>query len=313
MIKLSYKDRAEWLEIRRGYIGGSDAGAVAGCNPYVGPYGVWLDKTGGAMGNDGGSIVTEVGSYLEQFVADKFTETTGKKVQKVNFVLVNEQYPWACADIDRRIVGEDAILECKTTNSFGNAKLIRSGEYPMTWYCQMMHYLAVTGAKKAYLAVLIASRDFQIFELERDEAEIESLMNMEWKFWEHVKDGTPPVPNAADADAVAESHQGDTVNDTPLDMTGETKLLQDYADATEALDDAQSRVNELKAQICAALGEYETGIASGFRVTWTPQTRKTFDAKRYAKDTGLDLSSYYKESTSRVFRFSKVNTAPQGE
>ena len=313
MIKLSYKDRNEWLELRKGYIGGSDAGAVAGVNPWVGPYGVWLDKTGRAMGEDKSSIVTEVGSYLEQFVADKFTETTGKKVQRVNFILVNEEYPWACADVDRRIVGEDAILECKTTNSFGNAKLIRSGEYPMTWYCQMMHYLAVTGAKKAYLAVLIASRDFQIFELERDEAEIKALMDMEFNFWQHVKDDTQPTPNASDADAVAEDFQGETIKDTPLDMTAETSLLQQYAQATEELDDVQKRVNDLKTQICAAMGDYETGLASGFRVTWTPQTRKTFDAKRYAKDTGLDLTPYYKESTSRVFRFSKVDAAPQGE
>ena len=312
--KIPYKDRAEWLELRRGYIGGSDAGAVAGFNPWVGPYGVWLEKTGKAMGEDKSTITTEVGSYLEQFVADKFTEETGKKVQRVNFILTNTEYPWACADIDRRIVGEDAILECKTTNSFDNMKLIRGGEYPMTWYCQMMHYMAVTGAKKAYLAVLVASRDFQIFELERDEVEIDGLMKLEEEFWQNVMNETPPAANAADADAVSEfGNQAATISDTPLDLTPETKLLQDYADASDELDVAEKRVKELKTQICAAMGDYETGVASGFRVSWTPQTRRTFDTKKFGAVTKMDLTPYYKESTSRVFRFSKVNTAPQGE
>ena len=35
MIKeISYQSKEEWLSIRKGYIGGSDAGAVVGLNPY---------------------------------------------------------------------------------------------------------------------------------------------------------------------------------------------------------------------------------------------------------------------------------------
>ena len=36
----------EWLEERRKSIGGSDAAALVGMNPYVTPYTLWADKTG---------------------------------------------------------------------------------------------------------------------------------------------------------------------------------------------------------------------------------------------------------------------------
>ena len=47
MIKRIYTaSREEWLALRRGYIGGSDAAAVVGLSPYVTPYQVWAEKTG---------------------------------------------------------------------------------------------------------------------------------------------------------------------------------------------------------------------------------------------------------------------------
>ena len=36
----------EWLQQRRKGIGGSDAGALCGVNPYASPVTVYLDKTG---------------------------------------------------------------------------------------------------------------------------------------------------------------------------------------------------------------------------------------------------------------------------
>ena len=37
--------REEWLELRKKYIGGSDASAVVGMNPYRSAYALWAAKT----------------------------------------------------------------------------------------------------------------------------------------------------------------------------------------------------------------------------------------------------------------------------
>ena len=38
-------DRQEWLKLRKEGIGGSDAGAICGLNPYASPMSVYQDKT----------------------------------------------------------------------------------------------------------------------------------------------------------------------------------------------------------------------------------------------------------------------------
>ena len=308
--RITTGSREEWLELRRRYIGGSDAGAVAGMNPYSGAYAVWLEKTGRAQGFEG-NLRTEVGSYLEDFVAKQFERQTGKTTRNVNQTLVNSLYPWACADIDRRIAKENAILECKTTNSLPAMRLFGKNEYPGQWYCQMVHYLAVTGAEKAYLAVLIGGADFRIFELQRDESEIEALMRIEEAFWQHVTDDTPPEAMAADADAVSDYlGKADTVADTPIDLTPDLGLLQEYAQTKAQADECGKKLDELKARICVALGEFETGTADGYKVSWKPTSRSTFDVKAFAKDhPGLDLGPWYKESSSRRFAFTAAKAA----
>ena len=191
---IPFDNHDEWLAIRHGYIGGSDAGAIIGMNPYNSAFAVWAEKTGKTE-PFGGNIATRTGTLIEDLVARLFMEETGKKVQKLNFTLVNDAYPFACANLDREIIGEDAFLECKTTNNLVNVKKFRNGEFPDVWYAQVTHYMAVTGAKKAYLAVLSECRDFRIFELERDEDEIAALMDFERAFWnDYVLTGqTPPT------------------------------------------------------------------------------------------------------------------------
>ena len=305
--QITTNSREEWLELRRGYIGGSDAGAVAGMNPYQGAYSVWLEKTGRAQGFEG-NLRTEVGSYLEDFVAELFERETGKRVRRKNRTLVNMLYPWACADIDRQVVGENAILECKTTNSLPAMRMFGRNEYPGQWYCQMTHYLAVTGADKAYLAVLISGSEFRIFELERNEEEIEALMRIEERFWQHVQDDTPPEAMAQDAEAVSDYlGNAQTSDEAPLDLTPETALLQEYEEAKAQADEWGKRLDELKARICVALGEYERGEAEGYRVSWKPTSRNTFDVKAFkAAHPELDLAPYYKATTARRFDFTAV-------
>lgn len=178
-------NREEWRKLRSGYIGGSDAAAVVGLNPYASAYSLWAEKTGRTAGF-AGNLATEVGTYLEEFVAKKFERATGKKVRRCNQSILNSLYPWAIANIDREIVGEDAGLEIKTTDSL-NLKKFSGGEYPANYYVQCVHYLAVTGKARWYLAVLIGNREFRHFTIERDEGEIAALMAAEDDFWQRVK------------------------------------------------------------------------------------------------------------------------------
>ena len=172
--------REKWLQERKKGIGGSDAAALLGLNPYVSPYALWAEKTNRLPEKDDNEAMRQ-GRDLEQYVADRFMEATGKKVRRKKTMLRNLAYPFAHANIDRWVVGENAGLECKTT-SIINLKKFKNGEYPAAYYCQCMHYMAVTGADRWYLAVLILNQGFHHFVIERDEEEIAALMQAEQEF-----------------------------------------------------------------------------------------------------------------------------------
>ena len=251
--KIPYADHEEWLSIRHNYIGGSDAGAIMGMNPFASPFSVWAEKTGNAE-PFAGNLKTKIGTQFEEFVASLFEEETGKKVRRCNFTLVNDEYPWACANLDREIVGEDALLECKFTNSHVNTMKFKDGDYPTQWLCQMTHYMGVTGKKKAYLAVLSECRDFHIFELERDEEDIRTLMEAEKHFWHsYVLTGIqPPVDDSeATTAALSEMFPHDDGSEVVLDVDEELlarrKVLKDSEKSIR--DELTGIDNELRAKI----------------------------------------------------------------
>ena len=147
------KDEQAWLNLRNKYIGGSDASTVAGFNKWKSQYQLWAEKTGRSEKEDlSNNLRIWFGKRAEELVAERFTLDTGKKVHKTG-VWVNDKYPWACASIDRMIVGENSFLECKTSSGFNKEKWL-DDEIPDNYYCQILHYMAVMEMDYCYIACL---------------------------------------------------------------------------------------------------------------------------------------------------------------
>lgn len=299
--EIKSKDREEWKELRSHYIGGSDAAAVVGLNPFKSAYTLWADKTK-QIPEFTGNLATEVGTYLEEFVAKKFSEETGKKVRRNNRSMINDKYPWAIANIDREIVGENAGLEIKTTAEI-NLKRFKNGEYPANYYCQCVHYMAVTGKDKWYLAVLIGNREFKWFAIERDEDEINALMQSERDFWKLVETKTPPAPDGS-------ASTSETVNTIYPEANGNIVNLMAYDDAMFQYISIAKQIKELKATqdelangIKVFMADSGAGESGKYKVSWPTSVRRIFDIKVFEKDhPNMDLSEYYKTSNVRTFR-----------
>lgn len=304
MIKeISYNSREEWLSIRKNYIGGSDSGAVVGLNPYKSAYTLWAEKTG-RIPEFEGNLTTEVGSYLEEFIAKLFEKETGKKVRRKNKILVNDKYPFACADVDRVVVGENAIVEIKSTNSVPAMKKLKHGDYPEQWYCQETHYLGVGEYDKVYLAVLINCREFKIFELVRDEEEIEALMAAEEAFCnDNILKDIPPKADGAASTSETIGTLYPTSNEDTVSLVSYEADLREYMALSAQIKSLEALKEDKANKVKAFLKEAGRGESNAYKVTWTSSERSTFDAKRFAKDNpDIDLSEYYKKSTYRTFK-----------
>lgn len=306
--KVKTANHEEWLALRSKYIGGSDAAAVIGMNQFSSPYALWAEKTGRVPGFDG-NLATEVGAYLEDFVAKKFEQETGKKVRRVNQSFLNDEYPWAIANIDRDIVGEDAGLEIKTTSEL-NLKKFKGGEFPANYYCQCVHYMAVTGKKRWYLAVLVGNKAFHWFTIERDEDEINALMAEEKRFWDLVESDTPPDPDgtAATTDTIKAIYPNS--DDIVVDLYAHSTDLDQYIALNRQIKELEMQRDEVANRVKVFMGEAGRGENDRYKVSWTSSSRRTFDAKRFIADNPeIDLSDYYNVSNTRTFRVTKQKGA----
>ena len=297
----------EWVALRHKYIGGSDAAAVVGMNAWVSPYALWAEKTGRLPGFEG-NLATEVGTYLEEFVAQKFAQETGKRVRRSNQSWFNTDYPWAIANIDREIVGEDAGLEIKTTTELNLSKF-KNGDYPGNYYVQCMHYLAITGKARWYLAVLIGNREFKWFTIERDEDEIKALMDAEAQFKVLVDKDIPPAADGSRATADALSAVYPESRDEAIGIGAFEREIENYFRLKDQLKSLTQTIDGIENRIKAHLGEFARGEGEKYKVSWKTQYRKTFDAKAFIADhPQMDVSKYYRESNSRPFRITEKKT-----
>lgn len=307
LTKISTKDmpHEEWLEHRRKSIGGSDASAIVGMNSYSSPYTVWADKLGKIPPKEDNEAM-RLGRDLEEYVAKRFTEASGKKVRRENNILINPDIPFAHANVDRMIVGEDAGFEAKTTSVL-NLKAFKNGEYPENYYVQCMHYMMVTGCSKWYLGVLVLGVEFKWFEIYRDEAEIEALRKSEADFWEYVESGEAPMVDGSKStsETISTIYRESNGNEVSL-MAYQTDLAR-YADLTKCIKDMETQKDEVANRIKVFMGEAEKGECDKFKVSWASSMRVSFDHKRFAKENPeIDLSGYYKATATRTFKVNEI-------
>lgn len=291
----------DWLAERRKAIGGSDASSIIGLNPWSSPYTVWADKLGKLPPKEDNEAMRQ-GRDLEAYVAQRFTEQTGKKVRRENAILHNHRFPYAHANVDRMVVGEDAGLECKTTSAL-NMKSFKNGSYPDNYYVQCVHYMMVTGCQKWYLAVLVLNRDFMVFEIDRDEDEIKALAKSEEEFWKYVEAKTPPIVDGTESTSKTISTIFPDSNSETVSLMAYERDLAEYMALSAQIKALETRKEEVVNKVKVFMNEAGKGESDGYRVSWTSQERKTFDTKRFAAENpSINLDKYYKISKYRTFK-----------
>lgn len=271
--------REEWLALRKKGIGGSDASALLGLNPYATPLTVYLDKIGELEEKETTEAMRQ-GTDLEQYVADRFCEATGKKVKRVNRILQHPEYDWMLANIDRDIIGEDAGLECKTCSPYSKFRF-DEGEINPHYYWQAMHYMAVTGAPRWYVAVLVLSKDFFVFCVERNEQEIETLVSAEREFWTgNVEKRIPPLPTGGDEDDEAIALMYKSGDDSEAaELSGQEDALNLRGMLVEQRDKLDQQIKEIDQQVKLAMGECTRGVSGCWKVSWSNSSTSRIDAK----------------------------------
>lgn len=301
-------DRDEWLEIRKAGLGGSDSSAIVGLDRWRSPFEVYADKLGLTPEQPDNEAMRQ-GRDFEDYVARRFTEETGKKLRRRNAILQHREHAFMIANIDRWVVGENAGFEAKTTSVLNKAQFSK-GEYPPNYYVQCMHYMAVTGADRWYLAVLVLNRAFHVFTIERDEAEVQALIEAEKFFWEnHVLKQIPPTPDGSESTAeVIKQMFPEAKERQEIALYGYEEKIDQYLTLDDQIKELSTKKDALKQELQLALAEAEIGRAQGFVVEWKNQVRQMLDTTKFKKEQAEMYGQYLKPAqTVRVFKIKEVS------
>lgn len=276
----------EQLRARQQGIGGSEAAAVCGLDPYKQPLDVWLEKVEGIRDETVDSKeVVRWGNLLEDTVAREWAEREGVAVRRVNTALTHPDLPWMLGNIDRRVTGKPKGLEVKTRGFFAASDYGPSGtdQVKETDIMQCQHYMAVTGWDEWHMAVLIGGQELRSYTIPRDQALIDGLCSIEGEFWRCVETcERPPMvythPSAAEL--LKRIYPG-TSGETIVLPDRATKIRAEMADLGTIRNSADKRLKALKAEVADMLGESAVGLLPDGGGGWR---RKQVDRAGYEVD-----------------------------
>lgn len=311
IIKVSTKDMTEqeWIEARKQGIGGSDAAAILGMNPWSTPLTVYLDKMGELPEKEDNESMYW-GRELEEVVAKEFAKRHPEfKVQRVNAVLQHPEHEFMTGNIDRLIIDKGkgmGILEIKTTSEYNKDEWLDEN-IPDNYYIQLQHYLGLTGFKWGYFAVLIGGRHYIEYYVEENPEIIVKIIEAEKNYWNnHIIPKVQPEATESQVDEEALNllypvEEPGTV--ITMDDAKEYLLLLRQAEAAE--EEAKAKIEFCKNKLKERIGEYEQAWIGTTKITWKTVITNRVDTKKLKADYPDIYEKCIYKTSNRQFRVGK--------
>lgn len=289
-------------EERMSYIGGSDIAAILGQSRWKTPYRLWAEKTGKiTMPDLSNCEAVEMGNRLEQFVADIFSDKTGKQVRRAPKMYRHSEYPFLVANVDRLIVGGDELLECKTCSAYKLEEW--ENKIPREYVLQVIWYLGITGRKRGWIACLIGGQKFDYKPIDFDAELFELMLEKALKFWDMVQKEVPPMILPEDDTTLAELYPSHTEDFVEMqDMNERVAYLQEIK---MHIDEMTKEKREIETELKTIIKDKMGVLTDKYKVTWKAQTSRRLDTDLIKTECPEIAEKYMKESVSRVMRIAK--------
>ena len=284
-------------EDRNSYIGGPSAATILGVNPWQTPVALWLQLTGRAPPVEVNDAMRS-GMRLERAVLDYAGEELGTTVLPGPFVR-DTRLPLA-GHLDGVTESGD-VVEAKTARVRSAWGEPGSGDVPPAYAAQCLHYMGLTGAKVAHLAVLFSGLEFAIYRIERDDQLIEQMRNLCWRWWQdYILTDTPPPPQSgADAALLFPRDAGKIViaDDATSEAVAKLRSVRGL------LRDLNTQEEELESRVKLAMGDAAVLSVNGeTAATWkSAKPSMRFDSGAFKATQPETYQQFCREQSSRRF------------
>ncbi len=283
---------------RKTFIGSSDIAGIMGISRWSTPLQLWAEKTGKVEPKDlSDNEAVELGTELEDFVAQKFQRKTGLKVRRYSKDYAHAEFGYMRAHVDRLIEGTDELLECKTCSAW-KAKEWEGEDIPQEYILQVMWQLGITGRRIGHIAVLIGGQSFKYKKIEFDYELFTSMVTCAKSFWDCVINDTPPMSTGADNDFIVELHPDSNEEIQDAEELNDTIALRQ--ETCMHIDELEKQKDEVEAKIKQRIGDNLGVKTSKYLVKWSKERQINIDTAKLKEDGLYD--KYKKEGKKRVLR-----------
>lgn len=271
---------AEWHEVRKTHLGGSEIAAVLGLSPWTSPFSLWHMKAG-LIPPTPDTPAMEWGRRLEPVVAAKFCDQhpdlPALPAHFQGFSFAHPERRWQTASPDLRLCpltdadGGPTFVEIKTS---ARADSWWDG-VPVYYRTQVLWTMDVLGVDTAWLAVLIGGSDYREypFVLDADaEADLAVMRSAGEEFMASLAENRPPDidDSWATYEAVRRLH-ADIDYDTDYEI--DRDLAETFITTKHAVDESERAYRKARTEIARGMGRANYATCDGVRIARRQPTR----------------------------------------
>ena len=183
----------EWVEMRKSYIGASDAPIVMGVSSHTTPFKLWEQKLGLSPPTTQ-NYAMQRGHEMEEPARRKLEELTGMLFRPM--VKFHPTIEWMMCSSDAVSLDESTIGEIKWAGKEDHEKA-QAGIMPDKHFPQLQHQMEVW-EKDSSLYLSFDGEDGAIVKIFRDDKYINSMLQVEKRFYECIQNLEAPKMTNAD-------------------------------------------------------------------------------------------------------------------
>ncbi len=274
------------LATRRVTIGGSEAAAACGVDPYRSRVNLWARKRG-LIPEPEPSEAMMWGTLIEPVILGVLESEYGYSINADVSEYRDDDRPWMVGHPDafaRHADEPTIVVDAKTTSGW-NAQAWAPDDAPTAYVLQLQHYMHLSGLDRGLLACLIGGQRLELRTVNRDDHAIELMLALEAEFVGLCTSGTwpDPVGSTSDADTLRAMYPaGETGKAVRLDRAG-MRLVDEYRIVDRAYQRSKVQRDELKQRLQVLMGDAEVAESLGGDVLakWTTYLRQGQPARRF--------------------------------
>jgi putative phage-type endonuclease len=260
---------AEWHELRKQGIGGSEIGTICGLNKWESAYTLWAKKSGLIPDQVEQSEAMEAGTLLEKFILTEYFERLNPDLTiwgdvgtwKLDWSHANPDAIYQTAD------GSFGVWECKTARFEDDWVLPKRGErgtgehIPRSYYAQVQWYLRVMGFGEAIVSVLFGGQKYREYLVVADKFAQETDLELATLFWIGLNNGEAPAWDGSTSTYETVRAENPDIVDDVVDIPNQ--LGNDYLIALNNSKQVEETLNTLKSHILSLMGSVKAGRING--------------------------------------------------